>query len=171
VSWRIVSLAREIVRFDLDGLGDPFYRVLEKPLQVGFGQPASVSKAMQAGGDEVAQMLERLNAVWAEVNLRGAVVLYPWKLELRGVLAGRVPNDQDESEALYEDDKRTPPKVLRALDLLLVFNVLGRARAHVLLPNTPVSLEDEFLTQSLYSDDPRLVALARATGCIEEPLR
>jgi len=34
--------------------------------------------------------------------------------------------------------------------------------------NTPLALEAGFLQQSFLCDDPRIVAIARATGCIQE---
>ncbi|MBL8163046.1 MAG: hypothetical protein JNJ61_13760, partial [Anaerolineae bacterium] len=45
------------------------------------------------------------------------------------------------------------------------------ARANILLPNAPLALEGQYLGQSLYTDDPRLIAIAQATGIIEESLK
>ena len=51
-----------------------------------------------------------------------------------------------------------------ATDRLLVVNVLARARAAVLLAGAPAVLDPEYLGRDLASDDPRLVALVKATG-------
>jgi hypothetical protein len=174
MDWRIIPVATQLVRFDLDGLGDPFYRLLGKRLVVDFGDPSAVGKAMEAGGADVDEIATRLDAVWADYNLDGAVMLYRWNKDLGYMLAGQMPPDEDEfddgdsSPSFYEDDKRTTPTILRSLDMLLVLNVLARTRANILLKPSPLALDGETLRQSLYSDDPRLLALAHATGCIEE---
>jgi hypothetical protein len=169
MNWRIVPVANELVRFDLNGLGDPFHRLLGRSLQVEMGSPEKAVEAMESGSEEVEAILQRLELTWESYELTGAMLVYNWKKELRHVFAGRVPGaDESEEEEHFDDEKRTPPVVLRAVDLLLVMNVLARTRARILLPTTPPAMQKEFLLQSLYSDDPRLVSLAKATGCFEE---
>jgi hypothetical protein len=174
MDWRIIAVEKKLVRFDMDGLGDPFHRLLGKRLMVDFGDPAAVSKAMEAGGEDVDEIAARLDTSWSEYELTGAVLVYRWKKDLRHVLLGQIPpsddefDDSDGQPALYEDDQRKPPAILRALDMLLVLNVLARTRANILLKTSLPALTSEYLQQSLYTDDPRLIALAQATGCIEE---
>lgn len=174
MDWRVMSVSPTYVRFDLDGLGDPFYRLLGKRLVVDFGDPAAVSKAMEAGGQDVQEIAARLNTAWEDFNLGGAILLYRWTKDIRQVLIGRIPVDEDEFEdedaqpAVYDDDKRKPPTILRAMDMLLVMNVLGRVRSNILLKSAPLALEAEYLSATFITDDPRLVTLAQATGCVEE---
>jgi hypothetical protein len=100
--------------------------------------------------------------------------LFRWNKDLRYTLTGRILGDdeleEDEAHELYEDDKRKPPTILRALDLLLVMNVLARTRSNILLKTAPLALEQQYLGQSLFTDDARLIALVQATGCVEEAL-
>jgi len=174
MDWRIVPVTNLLVRFDLDGLGDPFYRVLGKRLTVDYGDPDAMTKAIEAGGADVEEMVVRLDAVWDEYKLQGAVLLYRWTKDLRYTLTGRINNGDEledgEPQDSYEDDRRKPPTILRALDLLLVMNVLARTRANILLKNAPLALERQYLSQSLFADDPRMISLAHATGCVEEAL-
>jgi hypothetical protein len=174
MDWRVVAVSPTYVRFDLDGLGDPFYRLLGKRLVVDFGNPEAVMKAIEGGGEDVQEIAARLDAAWEEYNLGGAILLYRWTKDMRYVLSGQIPPDQDELDdeeaqpSYYEDDKRKPPTILRAMDMLLVMNVLARARSNILLSASPLALEGEYLRQSYIADDSRLVALAQATGCVEE---
>ncbi len=176
MNWRTVPLSTYLVRFDLQGLGDPFYRLLGKPLSIDFGDQEAVIKALEANTPEVTEMVDKLDAAWGGYDFKGAMLFYPWRKDLRLTLIGQVINETDDDEELpqveyFDDDKRTPPKVLRSLDLWLVLNVLARTRSNILLPDSPLALEQQYLGQSLYTDDPRLLTLTQATGWIEEPLK
>lgn len=174
VKWRIMPTQPFLVRFDLVGLGDPFHRLMGKSLNLEMGDIKNVIKRFEAGGAEIESLAATLDAHWSDYKLRGAVALYRWNPEVRAVLQGQIPGDSDDEEAqseVYDDDRCPMPVILRALDLWFVLNVLGRARANILLPNAPLALEGPYLSQSLYCDDPRLAAIAQATGVIEEPLK
>ncbi len=166
--WRIIPLVSPLVRFDLTGLGDPFHRMLGTKLSVEMGETPAAIKAMEAGGEQVAEMAARLDESWKEYDFKGALLLYNWNKDTRSVLMGRIPLAENTEPEDYEDDKRPAPTILRVLDLWLVINVLARTRANLLLPDAPLALEAQYLGRSLYSNDPRLLALAQATGCIEE---
>lgn len=168
-NWRIVPVAGVVVRFDLDGLGDPFYRLLDKPLRTEYADHHAAVQAIEAGGQAVNALESVLESSWQDYELRGAVLLYPWRNDLPQVMVGQmVQGDEDDED--YEDEKPPAPVFLRALDLRLVLNVLARTRANILLSRAPLGLEKQYLSQSLFTDDSRLVTLARATGCIEEAL-
>jgi len=77
-----------------------------------------------------------LDRAWASYGLRGAALVFPWR------------GEDSEFDA-------TP-----AGNLALAVNVLGRARAGVLMAHAELVLDDEYLARSLASDDPRLVRLA-----------
>lgn len=168
--WRIVPVTDSVVRFDLRGLGDPFHRLLGKPLDVRLADAEAAIKAIETGGEYLNDLEMLLETAWQEYNLHGAVLLYPWRKELPHVMVGRVVTGDDTDDEEYEDDKPAAPVFLRALDMCLVMNILARTRSNILLSRAPLGLEYQYLGQSLFTDDPRLVTLARATGCIEEPL-
>lgn len=168
-NWRIVPVSGAVVRFDLDGLGDPFYRLLGHPLHTEYADYEAAIKAIENGGPAVNELENVLESAWHEYDLHGAVLLYPWRNDLPQVMVGQVPQgDQDDEE--YEDEKPPVPVFLRALDLRLVLNVLARTRSSILLSRAPLGLEKQYLGQSLFTEDPRLITLARATGCMEEAL-
>jgi hypothetical protein len=174
VNWRLMPTQPRLIRFDLAGLGDPFYRLTGRSLNLDMSDVKQSIKRFEAGGTEIETIAATLNVHWSEYKLRGAVALYRWHPDLRFTLLGQIITDNDDEGAPpehYDDDKRKPPIVLRALDLWFVLNVLGRARANILLPNAPLALEGQYLSQSLYTDDPRLIAIAQATGVIEESLK
>jgi hypothetical protein len=83
-----------------------------------------------------------LDAAWAGYGLAGAVLVFPWHAR---------------HAVVYQ-------RALTATDRVLVLNVLARARAAVLLGGAPAVLDPEYLGRDLASDDPRLVALVKATG-------
>jgi hypothetical protein len=143
--------------------------MLGTKLSVEMGDTANAIKAMETGGENVAEMVARLDDMWKEYDFKGALLLYSWNKDTRSVLMGRIPVPESaEADDHYDDDKRQVPTILRVLDLWLVINVLARTRANLLLPDAPLALEAQYLGRSLYSNDPRLLALAQATGCIEE---
>ena len=83
-----------------------------------------------------------LDASWAGYGLTGAILVFPWSAR---------------HAVVYE-------RAFTATDRLLVLNVLARARAAVLLAGADIVLDPQYLRRDLASDDPRLVALAEATG-------
>ena len=80
---------------------------------------------------------DRLEQLWSELGLRGALHVYP-------LPGAKVIGDAE----------------LVSADPLLALNVLGRTRAGLLLPSAPLDLDPSVLARKLASDDPRLVALA-----------
>jgi hypothetical protein len=172
LKYRMMPLMPRLVRFELHGLGDPFYRLLNRPLHTEFPQADALYRAFQERPADSAAIAEHLDGVWKGYELKGAILLYRWNANLRFVLNGRVPvgnhtNNEDKPET-YDDDNRQPAQVLRALDIGLVLNVLARTRVNVLLHNAPLALEPQYLRQVIFTDDPRLVKLAQSTGWLEE---
>ncbi|HUN08668.1 MAG TPA: hypothetical protein PLQ56_18820 [Aggregatilineales bacterium] len=172
LKWRIMPVMPKLVRFELHGLGDPFYRLLNRPLHTEFPQAEALYKAFQERPQDTAALAEQLDQAWSGYEIQGAVLLYRWNPNLRFVLNGRIPggnsaNGEDKPES-YDDDNRQPAHVLRALDMALVLNVLARSRVNVLLHNAPLAFEPQYLRQVVFTDDPRLVRLAQSTGWLEE---
>jgi hypothetical protein len=184
LTWTVSSLTQTAVRFQLNGLGDPFHRLLGTPLNVEYGNPLKVLEALQKDADLRDRLEACLNDSWAKYDFKGAALIYGWDVAIaqaftqptQPVIPPKVKNDDDDDSDADEelpDWLANPPKqkaaeCLRAIDLGLVLNVLARVRSVVLVADTPLALEAGFLDATLLTDDPRMVALARATGCIEE---
>jgi hypothetical protein len=182
--WTVSPLSKTGVRFQLGGLGDPFHRLLGMPLNTEYGNPVNVIKALQ-DDDELREKLETLlETSWASYGFRGAAMLFPWDAEVRKAFTRSPQPDQppaannqnakeDADDDSWLDDLAAPTtarscECVRAIDLPLVLNILARSRTQILVEGTPLALEPGFLDQVYVTDDPRLVALAQATGCIEE---
>jgi hypothetical protein len=191
IYWTVAPLTECAIRISLDGLGDPFHRLLGTPLNVEYGKPEKVVAALQSDKDLLEQLSKVLDEAWEAYQFKGAALLFPWDEDVRKAYSQPVypndnipdnpnpnnpndPNNQntfdDDAEWLdtLADNQKSNVKCLRAIDLAFVLNILARSRANVVVGNTPLALEPGFLTQTVVCDDPRIVALARATGCIDE---
>lgn len=184
LDWTIAPLHERIVRFSLDGLGDPFQRLLGLPLDVEMRSLENIVKRLQEDEALAEQLAAALDKQWASYEFQGAALLMPYEDNVRRAYvdalqpAAPPPENQssdDDDDEYYDDDDDEAPvtenrKVakLRAIDLGLVLNVLARSRANVLVGNTPLALEAGFLRQTLICDDPRIVALVEATGSIDD---
>jgi hypothetical protein len=184
--WTIAPLRLDAVRISLEGLGDPFHRLLGTPINAVFSKSAKVVEALGKDEDLLKRLSEVLNDSWAKYEFRGAALLYPWDDGIRKAynqpLQPTPPPPAEKKEADSDDDDYADEQLpdwlaspaqkssacLRAIDVCFVLNILARSRANVVVGNTPLALEPGFLEQSLLCDDPRIVTLARATGCIEE---
>jgi hypothetical protein len=120
-------------------------------------EPRAELRSRTRAGRGAAALRAELEAAWQGFGLHGAALLY---------------------EALSEIPEQLDPKVSRAAapaqrfaatDRALIINVLARARSCLLLPDVPLELGNAFIARTLWSDDPRLVALARQTGAEEIP--
>jgi hypothetical protein len=180
-NWTITAHSKVSVRFDLRGLGDPFHRLLQTELNLEYGDVAQVSKRLAEDNDVQHQLSQLLDKAWASYGIKGAILLYPSNDSVKKAYTQvALPQPLPQPKANGEDDdefgantapqpvKFVKPTCLRAIDLLLVMNVLARARAFILASDTGLALESGFLQESYICDDPRLVRLAQATGTIEE---
>ncbi len=157
VTCDIAPLGSAIVRFDLNGLGAPLRRLLGIK-----GEGADREAVIQTiEGDENLknELTAKLDAAWRDYDLCGAMLVYPWQESLRQAVATRIMDVAPGSTLVY----------LRALDPILVLNVLARARSQILLATSPPDLERPFLERDLAADDPRLIDLACSTACAEIP--
>ena len=181
----MLPVQNTIVRFELDGLGDPFYKLLGYDLNTIYDNGRSVSQALECGSAGSTELQDKLNAAWEGYGVQGAALVYIWnprswpKIVSAPLIPSRNPNpfnaarSQNNDEESFEDVPE-PPKpsftCLRALDLQLVINVLGRARSQLLLADAPLVFSQQYLNRSILTDAPHLVRLARATGYIQEKL-
>lgn len=185
IEFEIRPVEDTFVRFDLGGLGDPFHRILGTELNLAHGDPQNVVKTIQNGGEAVDALIAQLEDAWKSYEINGALVVYDWQDEIKQAIGTKATGNTQTSddEDYYDDDDdddnnkaeptketRKAPVCLRAIDHVLVINVLARTRSGILLAEAPLSLESGFLERSLITDDPRLVTLARATGCLEEQI-
>jgi hypothetical protein len=184
VQWTVVPLRLEAVRISLEGLGDPLHRLLGTPINAVFSKPAKLIEALGKDEDLLKRLSDVLNEAWDKYEFRGAALLYPWDENIRKAynqVPQPTPPPVEKKEADTEDDdlsdelpdwlaapSQKTSVCLRAIDASFVLNILARSRANVVVANTPLALEPGFLDQSLLCDDPRIITLARATGCIEE---
>ncbi len=181
VVWEISPLSEPFVRFNLDGLGDPFHRLLGANINLNYSNASELTKALAQGGGTVDALIEQMDAAWQTYDMKGAMLVYPWKDHSKQIIAAKPeqPNNQssqndNNDDEYYDDEEDTAenPKrktaCLRSIDMLLVLNVLARTRADLLLANAPLTLDVGFMERSLVTNEPRLIALARATGCVEE---
>lgn len=186
----IMPLEQTVVRFDLNGLGDPFYRLVGEEMTPDFSDVYKLALALEKGGEAVDALAEKLDMAWEGYKLDGAVMMYTPDDQALEALANPTPmpepprprrpprpKKQDDEEYEDEDDdkeeeaKNSNPHAvvrLRALDLSLTLNVLARSRRQVLLAKAPLVFGVQYINRSLVTDDPRLVALAKATGCLPD---
>jgi hypothetical protein len=188
IYWTVAPLEDAVIRIALDGLGDPFHRLLGTPLNIEYGKPEKVVAAIQSDKDLMERLSKVLDDAWASYNYQGAALLFPWDDDVKKAYSQPIyPNDsqpdntnqnnQNDPNSLDDDvdwqdtatdNHKSNVTCLRAIDLAFVLNILARSRANVVVGNTPLALEPGFLSQTVVCDDPRIVALARATGCIDE---
>ena len=189
LEWSVIPLEGEAVRISLEGLGDPFHRILGKPLNKDYGKAESIIEALEKDQSLHDELLSALDESWSSYEFSGAAMLYPWSDELKRVYHDFVyplppqpekTNDDESDETFGSDDdaeaESTPEIVgqkldvscIRAIDPAFVLNVLARSRSNIVVATTPLALESGFLKPSYVCDDPRIVSIARATGYIEE---
>ncbi len=171
-----------VVRFALDGMGDPFYRLLGQDMNPEYSQIATLAQVLQKGGPGVDELTALLNKNWESYQLKGAILIFNDDREVVDSLAKPVPvptvpaNNSKEDDD--DNDNGEPPNWLeasgykfervRSIDLALTLNVLTRARSQLLVARAPVVYGLEYLSRSVITDDPRLVSLAKATGALPD---
>ncbi len=173
IEYALLPLHKVAVRFELKGLGDPFYRLLGHEVNPEHSDSRLVVRKLEQGGADVDAMRDLMNSAWEKYGLKGALMVYAMEAE-NLVKQLNAPSFMPKKDLFEDDDdnekKDDPPKpavkVLRAIDIMLVLNVLARARTQVLLATSPVMFNQHYLNRAIVSDDPRLVALAMATGVI-----
>jgi len=180
LNWGLTPIHRTVVRFELKGLGDPFYRMLGHDLNTEYGDSRTVSRALEAGGEHVEVIASMLESAWSGYDLTGAALVYTWNPKPWKVITTPQPmpappqQEKKKGDDDDDDDEKTPPQpiqmftVLRALDMQLTLNVLARSRSQLLIAAAPLVMSQEYLNRSIVTDDPQLVALAQATGTLEE---
>ncbi len=155
VSGAVLPAVDELVCFDLSLL-PPDQSVLD----LGSGETALDDLLTRIEADKAfeQELKDRLDEAWTSYHLRGALLVYVWREDVRDCLATRL------------SATKRPMDYLRATDPLLTLNVLARARTSLLLAAAPLALERPFLERVLACDDPRLLALARSSGVTVEKL-
>lgn len=185
VQWTVMPLAPAAVHISMSGLGDPFQRLLGHPLNTKMGTLANVVAALQGDQSLHDALSKVLDEAWASYQFEGAALLFPADDEVRKPYASDIhpllpqPQPQDNNNNKDDEDENATEapvveqftlqlETLRAIDLAFVLNILARTRSHVVVANTPLALESAFLQQTFVCEDPRIVAIAKATGAIEE---
>lgn len=173
VEYALLPLRGLAVRFELKGLGDPFYRLLGHDVNAENSDSRLVVRKLEQGGADVKSIQALLDGAWEKYAFKGAAMIYVIENEAL-IKQLNAPSFMPKKDIFEDDDdsdkKDEPPKpavkVLRAIDMVLVLNVLGRARTQVLIGSSPMMFNQHYLNRAIVTDDPRLVALAMATGVI-----
>lgn len=155
-SWEILPVSGTIVRFSLEGLGGSLQRLTGDKTPITGGSYDGLLQSIEKNRESMKAIIASLNNAWQDYMLKGAMLVYPWEEERKQVILA------------HARANNTRALCLRAIDPLLVLNVLARARANLLQPRAPLALETSYLTCALISDDARLIKLAHLTGYIEE---
>lgn len=169
--WTIQPACKTVVRFDLAGLGDPFMRLLGAEPNAEYANLDTLTQTLERGGEQVDALRAQLMSLWEKSNLQGAALVWRYDAsEWKTICFPPLPQtDQNDDETNDSPPARKPLfRTLRALDSAFVMNVLARSRSQLMIASTPLTFDAEFLCATLMSDDPRLVRLALATGCLEE---
>ena len=131
----------------------------------------SLSFFIQPGID--AAWVQRLDALWADFNLRGAFVFHDWKSIKEAVgeyqrAAGRFSI----RPARPGNEKPRGKGVAICKDIALTLNILGRARSSqpLLLAQAPITLTGRQLGRSIATNDERIIELALQHEYEEESL-
>jgi hypothetical protein len=173
MEYALLPLRGLAIRFELKGLGDPFYRLLAHDVNAENSDSRLVVRKLEQGGDDVKAIQALLDNAWEKYAFKGAAMVYPMENEAL-IKQLNAPNVMPKKDIFDDDDdsekKEEPPKpavkILRAIDMVLVLNILGRARTQVLIGTSPMMFNQHYLNRAIVTDDPRLVALAMATGVI-----
>lgn len=171
IEYALLPLRGVAIRFELKGLGDPFYRLLGHQLNTEYSDCRLVARDLEQGGADVDVLRSLMDEAWCRYGLKGAMIVY--QLDNEHLLKQLNAPSMMPKKSVFDDDDETndePPKpavkIWRAIDMMLVLNVLARARMQILLATSPVVFSQHYLNRSIVSDDPRLVALAMATGVV-----
>jgi hypothetical protein len=170
VQYSVIPTGATLIRFQLKGLGDPFHRMLGETLNMDYGTPQKAAEALQKDESLRERVTALLDKTWANYQMVGAMLLTPYDLAMRVYTSPVHPVPLPDDDSLETPAAPVPPKCefVRAIDLTLVLNVLARVRDGILVAETPLALEPAFLDKTWVTSEARLVALARATGCLED---
>jgi hypothetical protein len=155
--WEMLALTDTVIQFDIHALGKPLYDRIGIEMPEDTSDAEAVITALVSDKSLHEPLKARLDEAWESYQMCGAILVYNWREEVKQVMNMRLL-------AIRES-----PRFVRALDSLLVLNVLARARSSLLLATAPLALERPFLTRTLASDDPRLQKLVSVSHYIELP--
>lgn len=165
-----------LIRFELGGLGDPFYRILGEPLDTEFNDLSHLIKTLEAGGPKVEALTAKLDDIWRDYKLTGATLVYSGINQnmipalLNPTPMPTQPRQFGRARGQQANNNNNAPKqeILRAIDMPLTLNILTRARTQVMLMRAPIVFGHRYLMRSILIDDPRIVEIATAGGAIQE---
>lgn len=111
----------------------------------------SVLNALDGDREKREVIVNALNAQWKAFDLRGAIMVYRWRSEVQAAI-----QDQAKHRSVQQIEAVTDP--------MLLLNILGRSRTHLLLPGAPLSLDRGQLSRGLLINDTRVAAWAHEKG-------
>jgi hypothetical protein len=146
-----------VARFSLEGLGGSLQRLFGSDSAVSnIGTYDALLQSIEKNREAMKTLAASLDTAWGEYQLAGAILVYPWEQDTRHVILA------------HAKVSNVKAMCLRALDPLLVLNVLARSRTNLLQPRAPLALEPSYLGRTLISDDERLAKLVQSSGYFEE---
>jgi hypothetical protein len=155
-TWEILPFGETLVCFSLEGLGGSLKYIMGDDAPTAGGNYEAVLQTLENDARTLEKLKHTLDEVWAGYQIKGAILVYPWKPTTREVITASAKV------------RSTRPVFLRAFDPLLVMNVLARSRENLLQPRAPLSFDKAYLERALVSDDPRLLRLVQISGYFEE---
>jgi hypothetical protein len=154
----LLALNDTLIQFDIHALGKPMYDLIGIEMPEGIADAEAAIATLGKDKSLHEPLKATLNEQWETYRLRGAMLVYNWREEIKQAMNLRL-------SAI-----RSEPTFVRALDPLLVLNVLARSRSSLLLATAPLALERPFLARTLAADDTRLLKLVRGGAYTEFPL-
>jgi hypothetical protein len=174
ISTVTTPIYKEVVRFSLHGLGDPFYHLLGEPVNVEYSKLNNLISALEEDNEKTTALTDMLDKAWTGYDFNGGALVYHYTHDILSEAQTPSVMPKDDDFSFDDDDEKDDKKpyvaytIIRSMDPRLVLNVLARARSQILIASAPLLLSGTYIGRNMVSDDPRLVALAKATSYVNE---
>ncbi|MCL4252824.1 MAG: hypothetical protein KJ043_03480, partial [Anaerolineae bacterium] len=113
IEYALLPLHKVAVRFELKGLGDPFYRLLGHDVNTEHSDSRLVVRKLEQGGDDADAIRTLMDSAWEKYGLKGALMVYPMDAE-NLVKQLNAPAFMPKKDLFDDDDdndkKDDPPK-------------------------------------------------------------
>lgn len=142
-----------LVMFDMHDVTPALYDLLKiaPPVKDDGSSDPTESKALIGMVEKdkalAAAMRTHLDQYWANFKILGAIHIYDWREEVKQAAINRL------------NATKQRPNFIRAIDPLLVMNILARSRAYLLIHGAALALDRPFLERVVMTDDPRILTL------------
>lgn len=155
----LLPMQPHILRVDLKQIGQPLFDYLGLPVPEDTADLTSLFKMLAEDKTFAASVREKLDAVWDEYHLVGAIFVYSWGKGVHEVAAHDYNGIADDLD------------FITLMDPALALNILCRARGSLLLARAPVAFDLTFVARDLALNDERIIAHAVATNAMRHVKR